>query len=97
MRNGLNPDRDVTFLAIGGTRHEARHCSAAPSMLRWWLRRIITRSSAKATDGCSWLGLRNYPLSGVAASADFLAKKSGCRFFSKGLMEGAMFIAGKQE
>lgn len=93
-RNGLNPDRDVTFLAIGGT--SARSAAlfggtidaalvVAPenySLERKGYRRLLIASDYV-----------NYPLSGVAASADFLAKNKALAVsFLKGLAEGARFV-----
>jgi NitT/TauT family transport system substrate-binding protein len=92
-RNGLNPDRDVTFLAIGGTsaRTAALFGGTIDAALvvapdNYALERKGYRRLLMASDYV------NYPLSGVAASADFLAKnKSVAIYFLKGLMEGAKF------
>jgi NitT/TauT family transport system substrate-binding protein len=92
-RNGLNPDRDVTFLAIGGTsaRTAALFGGTIDAALvvapdNYALERKGYRRLLMASDYV------NYPLSGVAASADFLAKnKSVAIYFLKGLMEGARF------
>jgi NitT/TauT family transport system substrate-binding protein len=92
-RNGLNPDRDVTFLAIGGTsaRTAALFGGTIDAALvvapdNYALERKGYRRLLMASDYV------NYPLSGVAASADFLAKnKAVAVSFLKGLMEGAKF------
>jgi len=92
-RNGLNPDRDVTFLAIGGTsaRSAALFGGTIDAALvvapdNYPLERKGYRRLLLASDYV------NYPLSGVAASADFLAKnKAVAVSFLKGLMEGAKF------
>jgi NitT/TauT family transport system substrate-binding protein len=92
-RNGLNPDRDVTFLAIGGTsaRTAALFGGTIDAALvvapeNYTLERKGYRRLLLASDYV------NYPLSGVAASADFLAKnKTVAVAFLKGLLEGAKF------
>jgi NitT/TauT family transport system substrate-binding protein len=92
-RNGLNPDRDVTFLAIGGTsaRSAALFGGTIDAALvvapdNYPLERKGYRRLLMASDYV------NYPLSGVAASADFLAKNRAVAIsFLKGLMEGAKF------
>jgi NitT/TauT family transport system substrate-binding protein len=92
-RNGLNPDRDVTFLAIGGTsaRTAALFGGTIDAALvvapdNYALERKGYRRLLMASDYV------NYPLSGVAASADFLAKNKAIAIsFLKGLMEGAKF------
>jgi len=92
-RNGLNPDRDVTFLAIGGTsaRSAALFGGTIDAALvvapdNYPLERKGYRRLLLASDYV------NYPLSGVAASADFLAKNNAVAVsFLKGLMEGAKF------
>jgi NitT/TauT family transport system substrate-binding protein len=92
-RNGLNPDRDVTFLAIGGTsaRTAALFGGTIDAALvvapdNYALERKGYRRLLMASDYV------NYPLSGVAASADFLAKnKTVAISFLKGLLEGAKF------
>jgi NitT/TauT family transport system substrate-binding protein len=92
-RNGLNPDRDVTFLAIGGTsaRTAALFGGTIDAALvvapdNYTLERKGYRRLLMASDYV------NYPLSGVAASADFLAKNKAIAIsFLKGLMEGAKF------
>jgi NitT/TauT family transport system substrate-binding protein len=92
-RNGLNPDRDVTFLAIGGTsaRTAALFGGTIDAALvvapdNYALERKGYRRLLMASDYV------NYPLSGVAASADFLAKNKAVAIsFLKGLMEGAKF------
>jgi len=93
MRNGLNPDRDVTFLAIGGTsaRSAALFGGTIDAALvvapdNYPLENKGYRRLLLASDYV------NYPLSGVAASADFLARnKAVAVSFLKGLMEGAKF------
>src|SRR5499433_2745445 len=92
-RNGVNPDRDVTFLAVGGTssRSAALFGGTIDAALvvapdNYPLERKGYRRLLLASDYV------NYPLSGVAASADFLAKnKAVAVSFLKGLMEGAKF------
>jgi NitT/TauT family transport system substrate-binding protein len=92
-RNGLNPDRDVTFLAIGGTsaRTAALFGGTIDAALvvapeNYALERKGYRRLLLASDYV------NYPLSGVAASADFLAKNKAVAIsFIKGLLEGAKF------
>jgi NitT/TauT family transport system substrate-binding protein len=92
-RNGLNPDRDVTFLAIGGTsaRTAALFGGTIDAALvvapdNYALERKGYRRLLMASDYV------NYPLSGVAASSDFLAKNKAVAIsFLKGLMEGAKF------
>ena len=92
-RNGLNPDRDVTFLAIGGTsaRTAALFGGTIDAALvvapdNYALERKGYRRLLMASDYV------NYPLSGVAASADFLAKNKAVAIsFLKGLLEGAKF------
>ena len=92
-RHGLNPDRDVTFLAIGGTsaRTAALFAGTIDAALvvapdNYGLERKGYRRLLLASDYV------NYPLSGVAASADFLAKNRAIAIsFLKGLMEGARF------
>ena len=93
-RNGLNPDRDVTFLAIGGTsaRTAALFSGTIDAALvvapdNYALERKGYRRLLLASDYV------NYPLSGVAASADFLAKNKPVAIsFLKGLLEGAKFV-----
>jgi NitT/TauT family transport system substrate-binding protein len=93
-RNGLNPDRDVTFLAIGGTsaRSAALFGGAIDAALvvapdNYALERKGYRRLLFASDYV------NYPLSGVAASADFLAKNRPVTIsFLKALLEGAKFV-----
>jgi len=94
MRNGLNPDRDVTFLAIGGTsaRSAALFGGTIDAALvvapdNYPLENKGYRRLLFASDYV------NYPLSGVAASADFLAKNKPVSIaFLKGLLEGAKFV-----
>ena len=93
MRNGLNPDRDVTFLAIGGT--SARSAALFGGTIDAALV-VAPDNYPLESKGYRRLLLAsdyvNYPLSGVAASADFLAKnKAVAVSFLKGLMEGAKF------
>ena len=93
-RSGLNPDRDVTFLAIGGTsaRSAALFGGTIDAALvvapdNYPLERKGYRRLLLASDYV------NYPLSGVAASADFLAKNRPVAVsFLKGLLEGAKFV-----
>jgi NitT/TauT family transport system substrate-binding protein len=93
-RSGLNPDRDVTFLAIGGTsaRSAALFGGTIDAALvvapdNYPLERKGYRRLLLASDYV------NYPLSGVAASADFLAKNRPVAIsFMKGLLEGAKFV-----
>lgn len=93
-RSGLNPDRDVTFLAIGGT--SARSAALVGGTIdaalvvapeNYALERKGYRRLLVASDYV------NYPLSGVAASADFLARSKALAVaFLKGLGEGARFV-----
>jgi NitT/TauT family transport system substrate-binding protein len=93
-RSGLNPDRDVTFLAIGGT--SARSAALVGGTIdaalvvapeNYALERKGYRRLLVASDYV------NYPLSGVAASADFLAKNRALAVsFLKALGEGARFV-----
>ena len=93
-RNGLNPDRDVTFLAIGGTsaRSAALFGGTIDAALvvapdNYVLERKGYRRLLFASDYV------NYPLSGVAASADFLAKNRPVAIsFLRALLEGAKFV-----
>jgi NitT/TauT family transport system substrate-binding protein len=92
-RNGLNPDRDVTFLAIGGT--SARSAALFGGTIDAALV-VAPDNYPLESKGYRRLLLAsdyvNYPLSGVAASADFLAKNKAIAVsFLKGLMEGAKF------
>ncbi|HEY7167328.1 MAG TPA: ABC transporter substrate-binding protein [Candidatus Binatia bacterium] len=92
-RNGLNPDRDVTFLAVGGTtaRSAALFGGTIDAALvvapeDYVLERKGYRRLLFASD------FATYPLSGVAASVDFLAKNRQLAIsFLKGLIEGAKF------
>ena len=93
VRNGLNPDRDVTFLAIGGT--SARSAALFGGTIDAALV-VAPDNYPLESKGYRRLLLAsdyvNYPLSGVAASVDFLAKnKAVAVSFLKGLMEGAKF------
>jgi NitT/TauT family transport system substrate-binding protein len=93
-RNGVNPDRDVTFLAVGGTasRSAALFGGTIDAALvvapeDYVLERKGYRRLLSASD------FANYPLSGVAASDDFLSKNKPVAIsFLKGLMEGARFV-----
>src|ERR1043166_7907655 len=93
MRNGLNPDRDVTFLAVGGTtaRSAALFGGTIDAALvvapeDYVLERKGYRRLLFASD------FATYPLSGVAASVDFLAKNRPVAIsFVKGLIEGAKY------
>ena len=93
-RNGLNPDRDVTFLAIGGTsaRSAALFGGTIDAALvvapdNYPLERKGYRRLLLASDYV------NYPLSGVAASTDFLAKNKPVTIaFIRGLLEGSKFV-----
>lgn len=92
-RNGLNPERDVTFLAIGGT--SARSAALFGGTIDAALV-VAPDNYPLESKGYRRLLLAsdyvNYPLSGVAASADFLAKNKALAVsFLKGLMEGAKF------
>jgi ABC-type nitrate/sulfonate/bicarbonate transport system substrate-binding protein len=92
-RSGLNPDRDVTLLAIGGT--SARVAALLGGTIdaalvvapdNYALERKGYRRLLLASDYV------NYPLSGVAASVDFLARnKPVAVSFLKALLEGAKF------
>ena len=93
-RNGLNPDRDVTFLAIGGT--SARSAALFGGTIDAALV-VAPDNYPLESKGYRRLLLAsdyvNYPLSGVAASADFLAKNKPVAIaFIKGLLEGAKFV-----
>ena len=93
-RSGLNPDRDVTFLAIGGTaaRSAALFGGTIDAALvvapdNYPLERKGYQRLLLASDYV------NYPLSGVAGSVDFLAKNKPVAIsFLKGLLEGAKFV-----
>ena len=93
MRNGLNPDRDVAFLAVGGTtaRSAALFGGTIDAALvvapeDYVLERKGYRRLLFASD------FATYPLSGVAASVDFLAKNRLLTIsFMKALLEGAKF------
>lgn len=93
-RNGLNPDRDVTLLSVGGTssRTAALFGGTIDAALvvapeNYALERKGYRRLLFASDYV------NYPLSGVATSADLLAKnKPLVTSFLKGLLEGAKFV-----
>jgi NitT/TauT family transport system substrate-binding protein len=92
-RSGLNPDRDVTFLAIGGTSARAAalfggtiDAALVVAPDNYALERKGYRRLLLASDYV------NYPLSGVAASTDFLARnKAVVVSFLKALLEGAKF------
>jgi len=93
-RNGLNPDRDVTLLAIGGTsaRTAALFAGAIDAALivapdNYALEQKGYRRLLAASDYV------NYPLSGVATSSDqLLQNKPTVISFLKGLVEGAKFV-----
>ena len=97
-RNGLNPDRDVTLLAIGGT--SARTAAlfggtidaalvVAPDNIaleRKGYKRLLVASDYV-----------NYPLSGVATSSEQLVKnKAMVVSFLKSLLEGSRFVREKR-
>jgi len=93
-RNGLNPDRDVTFLAIGGTssRTAALFSGSIDAALvvapdNYSLEHKGFRRLLWASDYVK------YPLSGIATSADLLAKnKAWVVSFMKALLEGSRFV-----
>lgn len=93
-RSGLNPDRDVTLLAIGGTaaRTAALFGGSIDAALivapdNYALERKGYRRLLVASDYV------NYPLSGVAASSDQLVQnKAMVISFLKGLLQGARFV-----
>ncbi len=97
-RNGLNPDRDVTLLAIGGTA--ARTAAlfggtidaalvVAPDNIA--LERKGYKRLLMASDYV------NYPLSGVASSSEQLVKnKPVVIAFLKSLLEGSRFVRQKR-
>ena len=93
-RNGVNPDRDVTFLAVGGTssRSAALFGGTIDAALvvapeDYVLERKGFRRLLFASD------FATYPLSGVAASVNFVAKnKPVAVSFLKGLLDGAAFV-----
>jgi NitT/TauT family transport system substrate-binding protein len=93
-RNGLNPDRDVTLLAVGGTtaRTAALFAGTIDAALvvapeNYVLERKGYRRLLLASDYV------NYPLSGVATSEDQLAKnKPVVLSFLKALLEGAKYV-----
>ena len=97
-RNGLNPDRDVTLLAIGGTA--ARTAAlfggtidaalvVAPDNIA--LERKGYKRLLMASDYV------NYPLSGVASSSEQLVKnKPVVIAFLKSLLEGSRFVRQKK-
>jgi NitT/TauT family transport system substrate-binding protein len=97
-RNGLNPDRDVTLLAIGGTA--ARTAAlfggtidaalvVAPDNIaleRKGYKRLLVASDYV-----------NYPLSGVATSSEQLVKNRAMVIsFLKSLLEGSRFVREKR-
>ena len=93
-RSGLNPDRDVTFLAIGGTA--ARSAALFGGTIDAALV-VAPDNYPLESKGYQRLLLAsdyvNYPLSGVAGSVDFLAKNKPVAIsFLKGLLEGAKFV-----
>jgi ABC-type nitrate/sulfonate/bicarbonate transport system substrate-binding protein len=93
-RSGLNADRDVTLLAIGGT--SARVAALLGGTIdaalvvapgNYVLERKGYRRLLLASDYV------NYPLSGVATSAEQLVKNRPAAIaFLKALMEGAKFV-----
>ena len=93
-RSGLNPDRDVTLLAIGGTsaRTAALFAGAIDAALivapdNYALEKKGYRRLLAASDYV------NYPLSGVATSSDqLLQNKTTVISFLKGLLQGAKFV-----
>jgi NitT/TauT family transport system substrate-binding protein len=93
-RNGLNPDRDVTLLAIGGTsaRTAALFAGAIDAALivapdNYVLEQKGYRRLLAASDYV------NYPLSGVATSADQLVQnKPTVISFLKGMLQAATFV-----
>jgi len=93
-RNGLNPDRDVTFLAIGGTA--ARSAALFGGTIDAAL--VVAPDNypleRKGYQRLLWASdYVNYPLSGIAGSVDFLAKNKPVAIsFLKGLLEGAKFV-----
>lgn len=97
-RNGLNPDRDVTLLAIGGTA--ARTAAlfggtidaalvVAPDNIaleRKGYKRLLVASDYV-----------NYPLSGVATSSEQLVKNRAMVIsFLKSVLEGSRFVREKR-
>jgi NitT/TauT family transport system substrate-binding protein len=92
-RSGLNPERDVTLLAIGGTsaRTAALFAGAIDAALvvapdNYALEQKGYRRLLSASDYV------NYPLSGVATSSDQLVQnKAMIISFLKGLLQGARF------
>jgi NitT/TauT family transport system substrate-binding protein len=93
-RNGLNPDRDVTLLAIGGTsaRAAALFAGAIDAAL-------ITEPDNYALEQKGYRRLLaasdyvNYPLSGVATSADQLGQNRPTVIsFLKGMIQAANFV-----
>jgi NitT/TauT family transport system substrate-binding protein len=93
-RSGLNPDRDVTLLAVGGTtaRTAALFAGTIDAALvvepeNYALERKGYRRLLSASDYV------NYPLSGVATSDDQLVKNRPVAMsFLKGLLEGAKYV-----
>ena len=93
VRNGVNPDREVTFLAVGGT--SARSAALFGGTIDAALvvapeDYVLERKGYKRLLFTS--DFANYPLSGVAASDDFLSRnKPMAVSFLKALVEGARF------
>lgn len=93
-RNGLSADRDVTLLAVGGTssRTAALFSGSIDAALvvapdNYSLERKGFRRLLWASDYVK------YPLSGIAASADWLAKnKPRAVSFMQALLEGSAFV-----
>jgi len=93
-RSGLNPERDVTLLAIGGTsaRTAALFAGAIDAALivapdNYALEQKGFRRLLSASDYV------NYPLSGVATSSDQLVQnKAMILSFLKGLLQGARYV-----
>jgi NitT/TauT family transport system substrate-binding protein len=98
-RSGLNPERDVTLLAIGGTaaRTAALFSGTIDAALvvapdNYALEQKGYRRLLLASDYV------NYPLSGAATSVDQLAKnKPTVIAFLKGLIEGSRFVRQNKE
>ena len=93
-RNGLNPDRDVTLLTVGGTsaRSAALFGGTIDAALvvapeNYNLEQKGFRRLLVASDYVS------YPLSGVAGSTEWLARnKPLVTSFLKGLLDGSRFV-----
>jgi NitT/TauT family transport system substrate-binding protein len=93
-RSGLNPDRDVTLLAVGGTSARAAalvggtiDAALVVAPQNYTLEQKGYRRLLSASDYV------NYPLSGVATSEDYLVKNRPVVIsFIKGLLEGAKYV-----